>query len=414
MVKILLLILNILCGIYGVYFAGIVILGALRRCPDNPAAPARKRIAAVIAARNEAGVIAGSVETLRKQRYPRALYDVWVVPNNCTDDTAAQAAAAGARVLECTVPVKCKGDVLAFAFRELLAQEDYDAFCVFDADNLVDPGFFQAANNALCVGAPIAQGYRDIKNPTESWVAGCMSVFFWFMSRLFNCGRRALGLSAMLNGTGIVISADLIRENGWRTYSLTEDLEYTAQCGLRDEKIGWMNDAIIYDEQPNRFRDSFEQRRRWYAGTLQILGRYGTKLWARAATRRSLQALDFAIFFTGSLTQFIGLVPGLLTVNLVAGWLYGYGRWPLLVGAGLAILLGFCAVCSLAAWVMCRLVRKPAAPMRRAILMFGPFVISWLPANLFGLLRRGGWKPIAHTSKANLGDVAGPGEERQS
>ena len=73
MVKILLLILNILCGIYGVYFAGIVILGALRRCPDNPAAPARKRIAAVIAARNEAGVIAASVETLRKQRYPRAL-----------------------------------------------------------------------------------------------------------------------------------------------------------------------------------------------------------------------------------------------------------------------------------------------------------------------------------------------------
>ena len=411
MLKILLIIINVLCTIYGVYFVSIVLLGALKKCPGSPPAPARKRIAAIICARNEARVIAGSVRTLLAQNYPRELFDVWVVPNNCTDDTAEAARAAGARVLDCTVPVKCKGDVLAFAFRELLAREHYDAFCIFDADNLVDPGFFQAANNALCAGVRVAQGYRDIKNPYESWVAGCMSVFFWFMSRFFNRGRHALGLSTMLNGTGIVLSADLIRENGWRTYSLTEDLEYTAQCGLLGEKIGWMEDAILYDEQPNRFADSFEQRRRWYAGTLQILGRYGPRLWARGIHRGSVQALDFAIFFTGALTQFLGLVPGLLTVNLVAGWLYGCGGWPLLVGAGLAILLGFCAVCSLGAWVMCRLVRRPAGRMRRAIALFGPFLISWLPANLFALIRRGGWKPIAHTSQAGLDQAAAAREE---
>ena len=405
MLQAFLWVINILCTIYGVYFAGIILLGALRRCPGNPAAPAKKRIAAVIAARNEAGVIAGSVRTLLKQRYPRDMFDVWVVPNNCTDNTASAAQRAGARVLECTVPVKCKGDVLAFAFRELLEKEDYDAFCVFDADNLVDPGFFQAANNALCGGWRIAQGYRDIKNPEESWVSGCMSVFFWFMSRFFNRGRRALGLSTMLNGTGIVISADLIRENGWRTFSLTEDLEYTAQCGLIGEKIGWMNDAVIYDEQPNSFGDSIEQRRRWYAGTLQILGRYGGRLWARALAKRSVQALDFAIFFTGALTQLAGLIPGLLTINMVAGWMMHFGGPLLVAGATVLILLGFCAACSLAAWVMCAIVRKPAARMKKAILLFGPFVISWLPANLFGLVRRGGWKPIAHTSKAQLKDI---------
>ena len=405
MLKVVLFIINAFCVIYGAYFVGIVVLGALRRCPDNPPAPAKKRIAAVIAARNEEAVIAASVETLRRQRYPKALFDIWVVPNNCTDGTASAALRAGARVLECTVPVKCKGDVLAFTFRELLEKEDYDAFCIFDADNLVDPGFFQAANNALCAGARIAQGYRDIKNPEESWVAGCMSVFFWFMSRFFNRGRKALGLSTMLNGTGIVVSADLIRENGWKTFSLTEDLEYTAQCGLMDEKIGWMGDAVIYDEQPNRFRDSFEQRRRWYAGTLQLLRRYGLRLWRRAVRLRSVQALDFAIFFTGAIMQFVGLVPGLLTVNMVAGWLVDYGGVPLLIGAGLLILLGFCAACSLAAWAMCTFVAQPARPMRKAILLFGPFIISWLPANLLGLLHRGTWKPIRHTSKARLEDM---------
>ena len=63
-----------------------------------------------------------------------------------------------------------------------------------------------------------------------------MSVFYWFMSRFFNRGRAALGMSAILNGTGVLLSADLIREMGWNTCTLTEDLELTAQCGLHSEK----------------------------------------------------------------------------------------------------------------------------------------------------------------------------------
>ena len=190
----LLLILNILGTLYIVYFAGVIALGAFRKWRGFSAAAPQKRIAAVIAARNEAGVIGEAVRTLLAQDYPRELFDVWVIPNNCTDDTEDVAAAAGARVLRCTEPVSCKGDVLRFAFKHLL-EMDYDGFCIFDADNLVDPGFFQAANDALCAGARIGQGFRDSKNSRESWVAGGMSVFYWFMSRFFNRGRAALGLS---------------------------------------------------------------------------------------------------------------------------------------------------------------------------------------------------------------------------
>ena len=212
----LLLILNILGTLYLVYFAGVIVLGLFRKNREFPAAAPQKRIAAVIAARNEAGVIGEAVRTLLAQDYPRELFDIWVIPNNCTDDTEDVAADAGARVLRCAEPVSCKGDVLRFAFRHLLAM-DYDAFCIFDADNLVDPGFFRAANDALCHGARIGQGFRDSKNSRESWVAGGMSVFYWFMSRLFNRGRAALGMSALLNGTGVVLDAGLIREMGWNT-----------------------------------------------------------------------------------------------------------------------------------------------------------------------------------------------------
>ena len=406
MIEKIAIVLNILFGLYGVYFTGVVVLGALKKYRPYPHAPAQKRIAAIIAARNEEGVIADSVSTLMRQNYPEDLFDVWVVPNNCTDDTARVAQEAGARILPCTVPVSCKGDVLAFTFSELLERENYDAFCIFDADNLVDPGFLAAANNALCGGARVAQGFRDSKNPDESWVAGCMSIFHWFMSRFFNRSRTALGMSAMLNGTGIVLSADLIRETGWKTFSLTEDLEFTAQCGLRGEKIAWLEDAVIYDEQPNSFAVSFEQRRRWFAGTLQCLRRYDLRLWKRFFATRSLQAFDFAFFFFGGITQFVCLVPGALSCILTMLRTLRKGGLGLLIFEAGGTILGLCALCSLGALIMCLLIRKTTLRMWPAILTFSIFLVSWLPANLFAVLRPTTWTPIAHTSKAKLPDVA--------
>ena len=344
----LLLILNILGTLYLVYFAGVIVLGLFRKKREFPAAAPQKRIAAVIAARNEAGVIGEAVRTLLAQDYPRELFDIWVIPNNCTDDTEDVAANAGARVLRCAEPVSCKGDVLRFAFGHLLAM-DYDAFCIFDADNLVDPGFFRAANDALCHGARIGQGFRDSKNSRESWVAGGMSVFYWFMSRLFNRGRAALGMSALLNGTGVVLDADLIREMGWNTRTLTEDLELTAQCGLRGEKIAYLEKAVTYDEQPVTFGVSFEQRRRWFRGSMQTTLRYGPKLVWRAIRHHSLQALDLAIFFLGNIMQFVCLVPGAVAAVQTVRFVAGLGGVEVVAALAVAVASVYIAAISLGA-----------------------------------------------------------------
>lgn len=395
-------ILNIICGVYGLYAVIIVLLGACRKHRPHPTHAPEKRIAAVIAARNEENVIADCVQTLCEQCYPTDLFDIWVVPNNCTDYTADTARSAGAKILECTVPTKCKGDVLKFAFAELLAQGKYDAFCVFDADNLVNPGFFAAANNALCAGIQVAQGYRDSKNPTESWIATDMSIFHWFMSRFFNRSRRTLGMSAMLNGTGIVLSADLIRKNGWETHTLTEDLEYTAQCALWNVPIDWLPDAVIYDEQPNTLADSFEQRRRWCAGTLQCLRRYGSALWVHAFKARSLQALDCALLFTGSLMQFICLIPGVLSAALSIFFALYRDGFALLLCEGVSLLAASWLVCTSTAALMCLLARRTTQHMWPGILAFVLFMASWLPANICAVFGHTGWKPIVHTSRAKL------------
>ena len=76
-----------------------------------------------MAARNEGEVIGQLVETLQRQNYPKELYQVTLVPNNCTDDTREVARRAGARIYDCALPVRSKGDVLRQMFRTLLRED---------------------------------------------------------------------------------------------------------------------------------------------------------------------------------------------------------------------------------------------------------------------------------------------------
>lgn len=105
--------------------------------------------------------------------------------------------------------MKSKGEVLRFAW-ERLSRRGYDAVCVFDADNLADPQFLREMNNAYRAGARAAQGFRDSKNPYDSVVSGCYSIYYWMMDRLHNGGRAGLGLPAMVNGTGFMVAASVL------------------------------------------------------------------------------------------------------------------------------------------------------------------------------------------------------------
>ena len=105
----------------------------------------KTKFAIIIAARNEANVVGNLVKSLVNQNYKKKLFDIYVLPNNCTDNTGEVAKQNGAYVMDVTVPVKCKGDALKFAFGKL-KKKDYDAYLVFDADNVVHPDFLKHMN----------------------------------------------------------------------------------------------------------------------------------------------------------------------------------------------------------------------------------------------------------------------------
>lgn len=284
--------MGVLMTLWGLWYL-VSGLASMRRPADYGFHPARTRFAILIAARNEELVIGPLINSLLAQDYPSDLYDIWVVPNNCTDNTALAARNFGARVLECTVPVKSKGEVLRFAYNRLRGRR-YDAWLVFDADNVVDPRFLAEMNNARMAGARAAQGYRDSKNPYDTAVSGCSSIYYWMMDRFHNGGKAGLGVSAMIGGTGFMVTQALLdRLGGWRTETISEDLEITAQAVLAGERVAYVPRAITYDEQPLTWEQSFTQRRRWSSGTLQVAQRYLPALNEAQSRRPRLSLFDF-------------------------------------------------------------------------------------------------------------------------
>ena len=143
------------------------------------------KFAIIVPSRNEEKVIGALIKSLDKQNYPKDLYETIIVPNNCTDDTAGAAKKAGATVMECTVPVKVKADVLQFVFKKLKPRKDIDAYVIFDSDNLVHPNFLARMNDALCEGVEVAQCFRDSKNMGDNWLTGSYTLFYFIQNFFF-------------------------------------------------------------------------------------------------------------------------------------------------------------------------------------------------------------------------------------
>ncbi|HEX9060458.1 MAG TPA: glycosyltransferase family 2 protein, partial [Clostridia bacterium] len=133
-----------------------------------------KRFAMIVAAHNEEAVIGNIVRNLKRLKYPKDKYDVYVIADNCDDNTAGIARSEGAIVYERFDNVKKgKGYSLQWMFAKLFKlDKKYDAFCIFDADNLASSNFLMEMNKHLHMGNKVVQAYLDSKNPGDSWISG--------------------------------------------------------------------------------------------------------------------------------------------------------------------------------------------------------------------------------------------------
>lgn len=132
------------------------------------------RFAILIAARNEETVIGSLIDSIQACDYPMDQVDIYVGADNCTDRTAQIARQHGAIVYERADTTHVgKGYVLNFLLDKIkhVRNEQYDAYIVLDADNILDPGFLRAINQTYTDGHEIVTCYRNSKNYGSNWIS---------------------------------------------------------------------------------------------------------------------------------------------------------------------------------------------------------------------------------------------------
>lgn len=394
------------CYVYQLYYIFVV----LTRKPQALVAKKNHRFAAVISARNEAAVIGDLIRSIKAQNYPSGLIDIYVIADNCTDNTAGVARDAGAFVLvRNNKELVGKGYALDYGFKTILSaykDRKYEAFFIFDADNILDPNYFREMNKTFDNGAKVSTSFRNSKNFGSNWISAGYALWFLRESRFLNQARLILNTSCAVSGTGFYIATDIIeRAGGWKWHLLTEDIEFSTNSIIEGQRISYTPTAILYDEQPVTFRDSWNQRFRWAKGFYQVFGRYGSGLIRGIGTNP--KGKRFACY-----DMLMTIAPGmLLTIisilfNVVVLILAATGIVPvkMLIKTSLFSIcfalfsyIGFMfflgVLTTICEWdhIYTRTSKKILS-----MFTFPFFMLTYIPIALTALVKKCTWKPIRH------------------
>lgn len=293
--ELLLLVLCVPVLTWALYLGALALLSFPPRAPAPPSPPVF-RFDFVVPAHDEALNIAATVKSLQAVDYPKELFRVVVVADNCTDDTAMRARAAGAdEVLERhDAQLRGKGYALASGFTHCLRGKA-DAVVVVDADTSVSKNVLSAFAARLAQGEVAVQAHYGVQNPTASWRTRLMRIALSMFHQVRSIARERLGVSAGLRGNGMCLLTALLREVPHDAFSLVEDLEYGVRLGRRGFRVAYAFEAEVLGEMVSGASASRSQRHRWEHGRAQMRQLHGWPLLRDGLVKRSALLLDLAM-----------------------------------------------------------------------------------------------------------------------
>ncbi len=393
-------VISVFFTIYGLYYVITGIFAFLKPVSEESDSKKINKFSIIIAARNEENVIGNLIESLKKQNYDKNAYTINVIVNNSTDNTYKVCKKHGANTIKCEVPVKSKGEVLRYVFNKY-KNDDFDAYIIFDADNVVHPDFLKYMNNSLNNGFKVAQGFRDSKNYQDNWISGSYTLFYYIQNFFFNLARKKMSSSASINGTGFMVRKDFIESIDFNPVTLTEDVELTTVCAVRNERIDFVKHAITYDEQPTSFRVSLIQRLRWSKGNLQCWKKYHHKLFKSFIKNHNISAIDM---YLNNLAAFVQVLS---VAILIAGFVEKIVTTRVtFTFAGLfAMLISYLGTFVVSLFVTIYN-KKSVTAMASSLILFTIFMLTWLPINVVCLFKKNvKWKHIGHNKIVSIDDI---------
>ncbi|MBQ6677240.1 MAG: glycosyltransferase family 2 protein [Clostridia bacterium] len=396
--------------------------------PRTPKESVPHKFAVIISARNEEAVIGGLIDSIKNQTYPSELVTTFVVADNCTDATAEISREAGAVVYERNDLSKIgKGYAIEFLMERI--NEDYprdafDAFIVFDADNVLEKNYIEEINKTYSAGFKVVTSYRNSKNYGDNWISSGYALWFLREARYLNAARMVLGTSCAVSGTGFLFDRSTVStgEDGkleWKYFLLTEDIQFTTVNILSGVRIGYCGTAHFYDEQPTKFGQSWRQRLRWGRGYLQVYRYYGIKLIkgifrrrrSESESRTNFACFDMAMSIMPAMilsllilaVDIIGTVGTLVTFFEI-GETFGHTIWliiqPLLRANAMMFVLG--VFTTITEW---RNIHTSVPKKLLFMLTFPIFMMTYIPIAIASFFAKVSWTHIDHVRSVSIDEI---------
>jgi cellulose synthase/poly-beta-1,6-N-acetylglucosamine synthase-like glycosyltransferase len=232
----------------------------------------KRRIAVLVPAYREDGIILSTANNLLGLDYPADRYRVYIIADSFKKETVEQLRCLPLTVLEVSFDKSTKTKSLNEAFARI--GDFYDIALICDADNMLAANFLDRINAAFERGCRALQGRRVAKNLDTSFAIldACSEAI---NNHIFRKGAYALGLSSSVIGSGMSFEFGTIK-GILGEISAVGGFDKILQLKVveRGIRIHYLEDALVFDEKVDSSHAFEQQRKRWVSSQFIYLKRF--------------------------------------------------------------------------------------------------------------------------------------------
>ena len=385
---------------------------ALKPVPKFEEANDYYKFGILVPARNESKVIENILKSFKKLDYPRDKFEVFVIVETPDDPTVQIVERYGFKIVlrGDLTNRRTKGFALDDAYHFIKDNGyEFDAYMIFDADNVVSSDYLKHMNNVKHHGYQIGVGYRNFTNATKNWVCSTSATLFSFMNQFTSRGRSYLFDKATLTGTGYYIDADIVDSvGGWIWNGMTEDVELTNYCYYHNVKMIYYPHARYFDEQPEDSKTLHKQHIRWVWGFFADKSRFktGGKVYEpKSKWNRRISIWEYLMSIYPFLIMVIVLclsACATLVLSIVAGFIEPESAAFIFAHSLYQFVLIYIVFMFVAAFTLAVDNKNLKFSVKQSIIIvltyfffFGDFLFAFLD-GLFHKSKRTVWKEIEH------------------
>ncbi|MBF2664827.1 glycosyltransferase family 2 protein [Listeria seeligeri] len=285
-------------------------------------------ISVMVPAHNEGKVIVKTVESLLAFDYPKDRYEIIVINDNSSDNSAELLEAIRAKNPNRQLKIintdnitggKGKSNALNIGFAE--SRGEYIA--IYDADNTPERQALRILvgeiTNDAKLGAVI--GKFRTRNRNASWLTRFINIETLSFQWMAQAGRWALFKLCTIPGTNFIVRRSLLEAiGGWDVKAVAEDTEISFRIYMMGYRIKFQSKAVTWEQEPQTLPVWFKQRSRWAKGNIYVILKNVPLLFKREGRRVRFDILYFLSIYFLLLTSLI--VSDILLVLYALGFVH--------------------------------------------------------------------------------------------